>query len=83
MCASRHRTIAKPRERDHCARDGGAARDAYLFFEEAFRAMNRELQSPQRKEGPSMAWETPAFVEIDMNAEIGAYQADDSDDYGI
>jgi len=23
-----------------------------------------------------MIWETPTFVEIDMNAEIGAYQGD-------
>jgi hypothetical protein len=26
-----------------------------------------------------MPWETPAFVEIDMNAEIGGYQADDDE----
>lgn len=25
-----------------------------------------------------MAWEKPSLVEIDMNAEIGAYQEDDS-----
>jgi coenzyme PQQ precursor peptide PqqA len=24
-----------------------------------------------------MEWETPAFVEIDMSAEIGGYQGDD------
>jgi len=26
-----------------------------------------------------MKWETPAFVEINMSAEIGGYQSDDSD----
>ncbi len=25
-----------------------------------------------------MPWEEPAFVELEMNAEIGAYQQDDS-----
>jgi len=30
-------------------------------------------------EGDHMIWETPTFVEIDMNAEIGAYQGDDYD----
>jgi hypothetical protein len=25
-----------------------------------------------------MRWEKPAFVELDMNSEIGAYQEDDS-----
>jgi coenzyme PQQ precursor peptide PqqA len=25
-----------------------------------------------------MEWETPSFTEIDMSAEIGAYQGDDS-----
>jgi hypothetical protein len=30
-----------------------------------------------------MAWETPTFVDIDMNAEIGAYQGDSDDDYGL
>jgi hypothetical protein len=28
-----------------------------------------------------MAWEAPSFVEIDMNAEIGGYQADDGERY--
>jgi hypothetical protein len=28
-----------------------------------------------------MHWETPTFIEIDMNAEIGGYQGDDGDDY--
>jgi hypothetical protein len=28
-----------------------------------------------------MAWQAPSFVEIDMNAEIGGYQADDGDSY--
>ena len=27
-----------------------------------------------------MIWETPSFVEIDMSAEIGAYQSDLEDD---
>ena len=27
-----------------------------------------------------MPWETPTFVEVDMNAEIGAYQEDDGGD---
>ncbi len=27
-------------------------------------------------------WETPSFEEIEMNAEIGAYQGD-TDDYGL
>ncbi len=27
-----------------------------------------------------MTWETPSFVEVDMNAEIGAYQQDDGGD---
>lgn len=27
-----------------------------------------------------MPWETPSFVEVDMNAEIGAYQQDDGGD---
>jgi hypothetical protein len=27
-----------------------------------------------------MPWETPSIVEIDMNAEIGAYQEDDGGD---
>lgn len=27
-----------------------------------------------------MEWETPSFVEIDMNAEVGAYQDDFADD---
>jgi hypothetical protein len=27
-----------------------------------------------------MTWETPTIVEIDMNAEIGAYQEDDGGD---
>jgi hypothetical protein len=27
-----------------------------------------------------MKWETPAFVEINMSAEIGGYQTDDFDD---
>jgi hypothetical protein len=26
-----------------------------------------------------MSWETPSFIEIDMNAEIGAYQGDFED----
>ncbi|MFI5307743.1 MAG: hypothetical protein ACHQ53_10345 [Polyangiales bacterium] len=26
-----------------------------------------------------MEWQTPSFVEIDMSAEIGAYQSDDFD----
>ena len=26
-----------------------------------------------------MKWETPAFVEINMSAEIGGYQSDESD----
>jgi hypothetical protein len=26
-----------------------------------------------------MKWETPAFIEINMSAEIGGYQSDDSD----
>lgn len=26
--------------------------------------------------GDDMTWETPTFVEIEMNAEIGAYQGD-------
>jgi coenzyme PQQ precursor peptide PqqA len=29
-----------------------------------------------------MAWETPSFEEIDMSAEIGAYQSDFGDDPG-
>ena len=29
--------------------------------------------------GDHMIWETPTFVEIDMNAEIGAYQGEDYD----
>lgn len=28
-----------------------------------------------------MTWEVPAFIEIDMNAEIGSYQEDFGDDY--
>jgi hypothetical protein len=28
-----------------------------------------------------MHWETPTFIEIDMNAEIGGYQGDDGGDY--
>lgn len=28
-----------------------------------------------------MTWESPSFVEIDMSAEIGAYQGDDSPPY--
>ena len=27
-----------------------------------------------------MPWETPTLIEIDMNAEIGAYQQDDAGD---
>ena len=27
-----------------------------------------------------MPWDTPTFVEVDMNAEIGAYQQDDGGD---
>jgi len=27
-----------------------------------------------------MPWEIPSFVEVDMNAEIGAYQEDDGGD---
>jgi len=27
-----------------------------------------------------MPWETPTFVEVDMNAEIGAYQEDEGGD---
>ncbi len=27
-----------------------------------------------------MTWETPSLVEVDMNAEIGAYQEDDGGD---
>jgi hypothetical protein len=26
-----------------------------------------------------MKWETPVFIEINMSAEIGGYQSDDSD----
>ncbi len=26
-----------------------------------------------------MQWETPSFVEVDMNAEIGGYQGEDED----
>lgn len=26
-----------------------------------------------------MKWETPAFIEINMSAEIGGYQSDDTD----
>jgi hypothetical protein len=34
-------------------------------------------KAPKALEGrPSMSWETPCFVEIDMNAEIGSYQED-------
>jgi coenzyme PQQ precursor peptide PqqA len=29
-----------------------------------------------------MQWETPAFTEIDMSAEIGAYQSDFDQDRG-
>jgi coenzyme PQQ precursor peptide PqqA len=29
-----------------------------------------------------MEWETPSFTEIDMSAEIGAYQGDDSPGHG-
>ncbi len=29
-----------------------------------------------------MPWEKPAIVEIDMNAEVGAYQEDDGGDRG-
>ena len=29
----------------------------------------------------SMKWETPAFVEINMSAEIGGYQTDFEDDH--
>lgn len=28
-----------------------------------------------------MEWETPSFIEIDMSAEIGAYQSDFGEDY--
>ena len=36
----------------------------------------------RRDGGNSMAWETPAFEEIEMNAEIGSYQGDyDDRDY--
>jgi hypothetical protein len=28
-----------------------------------------------------MHWETPTFIETDMNAEIGGYQGDDGDPY--
>lgn len=30
-----------------------------------------------------MTWETPAFVEIEMNAEIGSYQEDFDGNEGI
>ena len=28
-----------------------------------------------------MQWQTPSFVEVDMNAEIGGYQGDEGGDY--
>jgi hypothetical protein len=28
-----------------------------------------------------MVWETPSFVEVDMNAEVGSYQADFDGEY--
>ena len=37
-----------------------------------------DSQRPRRRIG-GMKWETPAFVEINMSAEIGGYQSDFSD----
>ncbi len=34
------------------------------------------VKSQKRNEVSQMIWETPAFEEIDMSAEIGAYQGD-------
>jgi len=39
-----------------------------------------EDASHPRSKGPRVTWETPEFVEIKMDAEIGSYQDDFGDD---